>query len=598
MRRATTDLARALPPKSGEARTHPIPRTMPSAPLHASTVAAALMLFAAAPVAVVPLSAQPTVWPDEGPRTWAPRPTDAAITANDLRTRLYQLADDSMMGREAGTLGNIKGTDYIAAEFKRLGLQPAGDNGSYFQVLDYGRQRFVTNRVRLQAGRQRLTPESDWAPLAPNGALRIGAEVTLTAVASVFGGDVASSAPALTADQMRGRVVVFNGQPVSNPAPRSVIAAHEAGAVAVLFVAEQLPTNAFAERLGMRAAVNSTMGGAAVTPAAAAALFGAPIAGVAAGTVGQTLSGTWTYSYEALEHPVRNVLAILPGADPVRKGQYVLIGAHSDHVGMVRGANPPEHDSLRAFNTVMRPQGANDRVSIDAVTPAQWGEINALIATARSIRPARPDTVNNGADDDGSGTVVMLEIAERMAASPRPARSVIFHSHAAEEKGLLGSAWWTAHPTVPLDSVVAAHNMDMLGKGRVTDVQFGGPHTVQMLGSRRVSPAFGDMIDSLNAVRDEPMVIDYSWDRTNRLNRFCRSDQVSYIRKGIPTTYFSTGYSRDYHMATDEPQYINYDLSARVARFVHDIALTAANRPERLQVLPREQQDPAARCGG
>ena len=144
--------------------------------------------------------------------------------------------------------------------------------------------------------------------------------------------------------------------------------------------------------------------------------------------------------------------------------------------------------------------------------------------------------------------------------------------------------------------MVAAHNMDMLGKGRVTDVRFGGPNTVQMLGSRRVSPQFGDLIDSLNAVRSEPMVIDYSWDRTNLLNRFCRSDQVSYVRKGIPTTYFSTGYSRDYHQPTDEPQYINYDQSARVARFVHDIALTVANRPTRLTKLPWEQQDPAGRC--
>src|SRR5690606_31960830 len=134
-----------------------------------------------------------------------------------------------------------------------------------------------------------------------------------------------------------------------------------------------------------------------------------------------------------------------------------------------------------------------------------------------------------GADDDGSGTTVLLEIAERLASGERPARSILFNSHAAEEKGLLGSAWWTEHPTVPLDSIVAAINMDMLGKGRVTDVKFGGPNTVQMLGSRRVSAEYGDVIDSLNAVRSEPMVIDYSWDRTNRLNRFCRSDQVSYI---------------------------------------------------------------------
>ena len=77
-------------------------------------------------------------WPDEGPRTWAPRPTDTAITANDLRTRLYQFADDSMLGRRIGELGNYKGTEYIAREFKRLGLKPAGDNGTYFQNLPFG----------------------------------------------------------------------------------------------------------------------------------------------------------------------------------------------------------------------------------------------------------------------------------------------------------------------------------------------------------------------------------------------------------------------------------------------------------------------------
>jgi len=78
------------------------------------------------------------VWPDEGPFKWAPRPTVSEITANDLRTRLYQFADDSMMGRRIGELGNYKGTAYIASEFKRLGLKPAGDNGTYFQEMPYG----------------------------------------------------------------------------------------------------------------------------------------------------------------------------------------------------------------------------------------------------------------------------------------------------------------------------------------------------------------------------------------------------------------------------------------------------------------------------
>lgn len=571
---------------------------MRRSPQYAGALLAAAVFLS--PLSPASLDAQ-IVWPDEGPRTWAPRPTEGAITANDLRTRLYQFADDSMMGREAGTRGNIMGTDYIAAEFKRLGLLPAGENGTYFQNLDYGRLAYNEQRVRLAVGGAALTASTDWAPSPPNAGARIVGSANWSSVATVFGGRYGDTSTVLDPAAVRGRVVVFTEPaaiPPGTPRPRSnPLAAHDAGAAGILVITETIPAASFRERVAVRPSVTGNVAGASISADAAQRIFGKPVSELTPGATGQSVSGSWTYEMTPLEYPTRNVLAVLPGADEKLKGQYVIIGAHSDHVGMVRGA-VPEHDSLRAFNTVLRPQGANDRVAINSVTDAQWKEINALIAKARAIRAPRPDTVNNGADDDGSGTVVMLEIAERMATGPRPARSILFNSHAAEEKGLLGSAWWTEHPTIPLDSVVAAHNMDMLGKGRVTDVKFGGPNTVQMLGSRRVSPEFGDMIDSLNAVRDEPMVIDYSWDRTNRLNRFCRSDQVSYVRKGIPTTYFSTGYSRDYHQATDEPQYINYEQSARVARFVHDIALNVANRPERLPVLPREQQDPAARCGG
>ena len=91
-----------------------------------------------------------TVWPDEGPAKWAPRKTESAITANDLRTRLYQLADDSMAGRRIGELGNYKGTEYIASEFKRLGFKPAGDNGTYFQELPFGPIGFDSDRIKEQ----------------------------------------------------------------------------------------------------------------------------------------------------------------------------------------------------------------------------------------------------------------------------------------------------------------------------------------------------------------------------------------------------------------------------------------------------------------
>src|SRR5438552_10633069 len=152
--------------------------------------------------------------------------------------------------------------------------------------------------------------------------------------------------------------------------------------------------------------------------------------------------------------PGRNVIAILPGSDPARAGEYVLVGAHNDHVGT--NAAAVDHDSLRAVNTITRRQGGNDPVC--RPTAEQQHLIDSLIARARSIRPPRRDSIMNGADDDGSGTVIMLEIAERFA-TEKPARSILFISHQGEEAGLLGSRWFVDHPTVPLNQIVAAHNM-------------------------------------------------------------------------------------------------------------------------------------------
>lgn len=561
-----------------------------------------LLAVLATPLAAQGRSATSKIfWPDEDVRTSTARATKPEITADDLRVRLYQFADDSMMGREAGTLGNWKATEYIAREYKRIGLVPAGENGTYFQEIQYGQLRYDSTKVRLTAAGTTLTLGTDWMPLMPSAALRLAGTFVATNSDVVYGGRWMDSTVTLTPAMVRGKIVVFapaapaGPRPANTPAPRDYRAA-EAGAAAILLLGDLSTRIAITGRNGLMPTVPGNTAAASITPAVAAALFDKPLDQLAIGSTGKSVTGAWTYEYTAPEYPARNVIGVLPGSDPVLHHQYVLIGAHNDHVGMVRGNLMPEHDSLRAFNKVMRPQGANDRVSMESVTPAQWKRINDLIAAARKVRPARADSVNNGADDDGSGTVVLLEIAERMVSQPAPKRSMIFISHTAEEKGLLGSMWWTDHPTLPRDSIVAAHNMDMLGKGRVTDVRFGGPASVQMLGSRRLSAEFGDVIDSLNAVRSEPMVIDYSWDRTNALNRFCRSDQVSYFRFAIPVTYFSLGYAVDYHQPTDEPQYIDYVHGARVGRFVEEISRTVANRAERLKVNPVGERDLSARC--
>jgi hypothetical protein len=372
--------------------------------------------------------------------------------------------------------------------------------------------------------------------------------------------------------------------------------ASDAGAVLILVASPDstpraIVTSAFASRPGMQPGQQNGAPAAAVSASLVARIFGRPLDQLSVGATGSPVSASWTNQFELSKFQARNVIAILPGSDPARAGEYVLLSAHNDHVAMLQ--RPVDHDSVRAYDRVMRPQGANDRP--EAPTAAEQRQIDSLIAFARSIRPPRLDSINNGADDDGSGTVVLLEVAEKFA-SEHPARSIIFVSHEGEEAGLLGSKWFVDHPTIPLDSIDAAHNMDMVGKGRASDVKFGGPSSVQTLGSRRLSKQFGDIIDSVNTTLPEPMAIDHSWDvPSNPLNRFCRSDQVNYVHANVPVTYFSTGYSIDYHEPTDEPRYIDYDHMARLARFMHAVMSAIANRKDRLAISGPDPSYPACR---
>jgi hypothetical protein len=570
------------------------------------------------------------VWPDEGPRTWAPRPTVSAITANDLRTRLYQFADDSMQGRRIGEKGNFKGTEYIAGEFKRLGLKPAGDSGSYFQTLPFGPTQFDSSASSLRVGGAALVAKRDWIPTAPTAQNGFGGKAELNGVPAVFAGVWGDTAVMLDPAAFTGKVAVFMAAPgagasggvrgpasfvscadvpnkfgvtailaaekvaASTPArpaaPAAPAAARDtrarrAGAVAVLVIGldDMTPTTinaAFEGRNGMRptTAVNADApASATISRKAAEQLFGKPMEQVTVGTVGQPITASWNHAWRPAAYAARNVIAVLPGSDPTLKEEYVLVGAHNDHVGV--NTTVIDHDSLRATNFITRRQGNNDPTCIP--TAEQQVKINALIAKARAARPARKDSIMNGADDDGSGSMVLLELAEKFA-KEKPSRSVIFVSHQGEEGGLLGSRWFVDNPTVPIDKIVAAHNMDMVGKGRADQVKFGGPNSVQMLGARRLSRDFGDIIDSVNASSPEPMAIDKSWDvPANPLNRFCRSDQVNYVRKDIPVVYMSLGYGPDYHMQSDEPQYIDYDHAARLGRFVHDVMTAVANRKEK-----------------
>ncbi len=534
------------------------------------------------------------------PLKHAPQPTGADITAADLMTRLYIYADDSLQGREAGTVGNTKATDYIAAQVKKIGLQPAGENGTYFQTLPF-KTRTIDSASSLTAGGTALELGREWA--ATGTASGAGQDMRV-----IYAGELGDSSFQLGSDQVRNHLVIF-ALPRSGRGSLRRLGdlADSAGAIAVVVPDRYM---AFFSRPGtfVDDPDRQSTGPSAIvmlTADGAARLLGRPMDQVAPGDSGVTASLDLRLNIQPVEYPARNVVAILPGNDPALRNQYVAIGAHNDHIGV--NDQPVDHDSLRLYNHLVRPGGAEDRGA--RATPAQQAEVNRELAAWRAKHPAmRPDSIDNGADDDGSGTVTVLEIAQKMASltgKNAPRRSILFVWHVGEEKGLLGSAWFTDHPTVPRDSIVAQLNMDMVGRGDTWDETgktkdgqplAGAANYLQIVGSRRLSTELGDLIERVNTEDKHGLVFDYAMDANGHpMNIYCRSDHYEYARYGIPIAFFTTGGHSDYHQVTDEPQYIDYPHMARIGNLVEDVALHIANLDHRL-VVDQPKPDPNGGC--
>jgi Zn-dependent M28 family amino/carboxypeptidase len=160
----------------------------------------------------------------------------------------------------------------------------------------------------------------------------------------------------------------------------------------------------------------------------------------------------------------------------------------------------------------------------------------------------------------------------------------------------VGSAWFTDHATVPVDSIVAEFDEDMVGRGTATDLPGGGPGYLEVIGSKRLSTEFAGLLEATNAAQPQPFAFNYAYDVPGHpLQYYCRADHYSYARYGIPSVSLSRGEHLDYHQITDEAQYIDYDDLARVATLVKDAALRVANLDHRPK-LDHPKGDPHAPC--
>ncbi|HVH67015.1 MAG TPA: M28 family peptidase [Gemmatimonadales bacterium] len=472
-----------------------------------------------------------------------------AITSADVRRRIDLIADDSMLGRATPSHQLDVAAAYVASEFRRFGLKPGGDSGTYVQRYPLDVIRFdpdsVTIRVTGPApatwrgGRDVLLLQGK----APEKATA-GPAVVITGSPDSGGG--------LDSTAVAGKVVFFAVGRGFNAIAGKVMPLRP---LAVMLVAgfpdsiwERLP----GRTPGMEV-INPNEGDDVPVPAVFAVRSATVAPLLAQGGAPRDSIRVWddrplaahhlrdvTLELDVREPPSQhtaapNVVGVLEGGDAALKNEYVLFTAHLDHIG----------------------------------TPSA-GE--GCVARGG-------DSICNGADDDGSGSVAVLELAHAFASAPateRPKRSLVFMTVSGEERGLWGSAYFADHPTVPLANVVADLNIDMVGRN--------SKDTVAVIG--REHSNLGALLDSV-AAQHRDLNIKPVGDLWPQEHLYYRSDHYNFAKKGVPILFFTTGLHPDYHQVSDSPDKIDAEKEARFGRLVFYLGLAVANAGQRPQWNPQ-----------
>jgi hypothetical protein len=470
----------------------------------------------------------------------------SAIRQADLKRDMYALAGDEMRGREAGTLDELRASMWLADEMRKIGLSPRGEDGSYFQWWNMRRTRIATGSSSVTRRGRTLAL---WTDITPTS--NAAADVTGT---TVFVGDGSDS----TVD-VRGKIVVATLMPPPPASVRTTTNTYEVnytraainpdaarltrrGAAAVVLIADSIAEIGFdgIAKTQMRGAYDVVGGVPRFVRNAGA---GGGRGGRGAGGAGQAPVPVLLVHHaslpdfrdpqpmeirlraESFESPSVNIIGVVRGTDPKLRDEYVLFSSHQDHDGV--------------------------RYTVAG------------------------DSIWNGADDNASTSVALLAIARAWVKQPSK-RSALFVFHGAEERGLLGSRYYVAHPIVPLAQTVAVLNGDMIGRNN--------PDTAALMGSQpphRNSMDLVQMAIDANAMTGK-FVIDSSWDRpTHPEGWYFRSDHVPYAEHNVPALFFSTNLHSDYHTPRDEPKNIDFAKLTRMTQWMYMTGWIAANAAKR-----------------
>ena len=462
----------------------------------------------------------------------------ATINEADMRKHLFTLAGPEMEGRETAMPGQKKAAAYIENYFRQIGLEP-GNNGSYQQVYDVYQDTLLHAAVEVNGVPFVLDKDFFFQNL---GGLNSATYRFSEAVFVGVGADDSTSSD-YKGLNVRGRLVIAwgnaapgNARSVTNFA--KVDAATRNGAAAILLINRDFPrkttTNTRGNLMlsGFRRSI--TPQGLTISEAVARAIMGASYDSAQNGTLSVrefTANVLLDIAKQTRTLQSSNVIGVLPGTD--LKDEYLFVTAHYDHLGK------------------------------------------------------RDTVIYYGADDDGSGTTGVLEMAEAFMLAKKagrgPRRTIVFMTVSGEEKGLWGSQYYSEHPIFPLDKTTADLNIDMIGRGDATRKDAAGNvdtlNYIYVVGDDKVSSDLRPISESVNR-KYVKMQLDYKFNDPNDPHQiYFRSDHYNFARKGVPIIFYYDGMlGADYHKPTDTPDKINYALMARRAQLVFYTAWEMANR--------------------
>lgn len=476
-----------------------------------------------------------------------PRPFAAAITADDLRNHLYIVAGKDFEGRETATEGQRKAAAYIEDHFRSVGLLPGAGDG-YQMFYPVFQDSLVSAAIEINGRPFRIN--EDFSVIASSGYTS-----TLLSSEVVFAG-YGISEP--NRDDYKGLdakgkiVLVMGGEPAGysppapvNPAGRRIRppvnpkleAAQKNGAIALLILQSNFPRQSFGVKgsmylNGYKSTIYPNM--FMVSEKIGEAIMGADFATVRTGNPTPktyTANTLLEFSKNTARLQSSDVLGYLEGTD--LKDQLVVISAHYDHLG-------------------------------------------------------KKDTViYYGADDDGSGTVSVLELAKAFvqakAAGKGPRRSILFLANSGEEKGLWGSEYYSDHPSYPLDKTTVDLNIDMIGRIDPNRKYGDSTNYVYVVGDDKLSTELKPISETQNN-KYTKLELDYKFNDPKDPERiYYRSDHYNFARKGVPIIFYFDGIHKDYHRPTDTPDKINYDILEKRAKLVFYTAWEMANRNDMLK---------------